>query len=141
MSIHTPIPSAAAPLVGRDRPLPTGTTYLLISEDIVHETQVGFAWADALALLWNGEFEGTPRLIAVDLDHGTAVDCTNAALIDLSDRAQRDGNVPAHLEPHFGRAGLPVSCGDPVGCGRQRQHIIIDQSGGRFSRTGYGGRA
>ena len=82
------------------------TTYLIISEDTVAETQIGFAWSDALASLWSGDFSGTPRLIRMDLAAGTVVDETNASLIDLADRAHKEGETPKHLEPLFRKAGL-----------------------------------
>ena len=82
------------------------TTYLLISDDLIPETQEHFAWSDALAMIWSGDFSGTPRLIRMDLDAGTVVDETNAALVDLADRAHREGETPKFLEPLFRKAGL-----------------------------------
>lgn len=82
------------------------TTYLLISGDFIPEHQLGFAWPDALAMLWSGDYAGTPRLIRMDLAAGTVTDETNAALIDLADRASCEGETPKHLEPLFRKAGL-----------------------------------
>ncbi len=82
------------------------TTYLLLSDDTIHESQLGFAWSDALALLWTGDYCGTPRLLTMDLRAGTVSDCTNAALIDLADRAEREGETPRHLEALFDAAGI-----------------------------------
>ncbi len=83
------------------------TTYLLLSDDIIPPTQLGFAWSDALAALWTGDYDGTPRLLAMDLAVGTVTDCTNAALIALADRADSEGETPRHLEALFDAAGLP----------------------------------
>jgi hypothetical protein len=101
------------------------TTYLLMSDDIIQSTQLGHAWSDALALLWTGDYDGTPRLLAMDLQAGTVTDCTNAALMHLADRAEHEGETPRHLDPLLDAAGLaypterqfrrPVSC---AGMGR-----------------------
>ncbi len=82
------------------------TTYLILSDDIIHETQIDHAWSDALASLWIGDYDGTPRLLAMDLRAGAVTDCTNAALIDLADRAEHEGETPRHLQPLFDAAGL-----------------------------------
>lgn len=81
-------------------------TYLLISNDIIPEHQLGFGWRDAIAAMWSGDYDGTPRLIRMDLAAGTATDDTNAALIDLADRAHQEGETPKHLEAPLRAAGL-----------------------------------
>lgn len=81
-------------------------TYLLLSDDLIPPTQLSFAWSDALASLWNGDYCGTPRLLVMDLRAGTVTDCTNAALIELADRAEREGETPRHLMAPFDAAGL-----------------------------------
>jgi len=82
-------------------------TYILISDDLIPETQIGFAWPDALDLIWSGYYDGTPRLLAMDIAAGTVTDCTKAALIELADRAEINGETPRHLQPLFDAAGLP----------------------------------
>jgi len=101
-------------------------TYLIVSDKIIRETELEFAWSDALAALWTGDYDGTPRLLAMDLAAGTVTDCTNAALIALADRAETEGETPRHLEALFDAAGIaypterqfrrPVPC---AGMGRQ----------------------
>lgn len=81
-------------------------TYLLMSDATIHESEEGFAWSDALGLLWTGDYCGTPRLLAMDLAAGTVTDCTNAALIDLADRAETEGETPRHLEALLDAAEL-----------------------------------
>ncbi len=81
-------------------------TYLLMSDATIHESEEGFAWSDSLNLLWNGDYCGTPRLLVMDLRAGTVTDCTNAALIELADRAEREGETPRHLMAPFDAAGL-----------------------------------
>lgn len=81
-------------------------TYILISDDLIPETQIGFAWSDALDLIWSGHYDGTPRLLAMDIAAGTVADCTNAALIELADYAANEGETPRHLQPLFDEAGL-----------------------------------
>ncbi len=81
-------------------------TYLIVSDNLIRETQIPFAWADALAALWTGDYDGTPRLLAMNIEVGKIEDCTNAALTELADRAEHEGETPRHLEVLFDAAGL-----------------------------------
>jgi len=43
----------------------------------------------------------------MDIAAGTVTDCTKAALIELADRAEINGETPRHLDALFDAAGLP----------------------------------
>lgn len=89
-------------------------THIIISGDLITEHQIGFAWSDALNMLWSGDYDATPRLIRMDLTAGTVTDETNAALVDLADRAHKECETPKHLEPLFRKAGLDFPVERPV---------------------------
>ena len=81
-------------------------TYLLISDDVIRETQAGYGWRDAISAMWSGDYDGTPRLVWVDFENNRTLDCTNKALIELAAMAHDEGETPKHLEAPLRAAGL-----------------------------------